>query len=103
MQTSSRYLAMLRRRFFASAQIAEPERLAFALAAYSMGPQRVQSLRAEARRRGLNANQWFFQVERVAMEQMGLAGVSYVSSVNKYRLAFVRERYSLDAPVQSRK
>ena len=37
------------------------------------------------------------------MEQMGLAGVSYVSSVNKYRLAFVRERYSLDAPVKSRK
>mgnify|MGYP002133445519 FL=1 len=102
-QAASRYLAMLRRRFFASRQIAEPERLAFALAAYNMGPQRVQSLRAEARRRGLNANQWFFQVERVAMEQMGLAGVSYVSSVNKYRLAFVRERYSLDAPVQNRK
>ena len=102
-QASSRYLAMLRRRFFASAQIADPERLAFALAAYSMGPQRVQSLRAEARRRGLNANQWFFQVERVAMEQMGLAAVSYVSSVNKYRLAFVRERYSLDAPEQRRK
>ena len=95
-QASSRYLALLRRRFFASAQIAEPERLAFTLAAYSMGPQRVQSLRAEARRRGLNANQWFFQVERVAMEQLGLAAASYVSSVNKYQLAFKRERYSLD-------
>ena len=97
-QAASRYLAMLRRRFFASRQIAEPERLAFALAAYNMGPQRVQSLRAEARRRGLNANQWFFQVERVAMEQLGLAAVSHVSSVNKYRLALVRERYSLETP-----
>ncbi len=102
-QASSRYMAMLRRRFFASAQIAEPERLAFTLAAYSMGPQRVQSLRAEARRRGLNSNQWFFQVERVAMEQMGLASVSYVSSVNKYHQAFVRERYSLDGQLSSKK
>ncbi|MGQ7958198.1 transglycosylase SLT domain-containing protein [Pseudomonas sp. SP16.1] len=95
-QAGSKYLAMLRRNFFNSPQFNERERIAFVLAAYNLGPQRVQSLRAEARRRGLNANQWFFQVERVAMEQLGMGVVSYVNSVNKYYLAYDRERYLLE-------
>ncbi|MVW76024.1 MltF family protein [Pseudomonas xionganensis] len=93
---ASKYLAMIRRNFFNSPQLDERERLAFVLAGYNMGPQRVQSLRAEARRRGLNPNQWYFQVERVAMEQMGMGVVSYVNSVNKYHLAYQRERYLLE-------
>ena len=80
----AKYLAAIRRNFFNSPQLNERERMAFVLAGYNMGPQRVQSMRAEARRRGLNPNQWFFQVERIAMEQIGMGGVSYVNSVNKY-------------------
>ncbi|MET1077337.1 MAG: transglycosylase SLT domain-containing protein [Pseudomonas sp.] len=95
-QAGAKYLAMIRRTYFSSAQLNERERLAFVLAAYNLGPQRVQSLRAEARRRGLNANQWFFQVERIAMEQLGMAVVTYVSSVNKYYLAYDRERTRLE-------
>jgi membrane-bound lytic murein transglycosylase MltF len=95
-QASSKYLAKIRRSFFNSAQLNERERMAFVLAAYNLGPQRVQSMRAEARRRGLNPNQWFFQVERVAMEQMGMGVVSYVNAVNKYYLAYDRERYLLE-------
>lgn len=95
-QAGARYLAMIRRNYFTSTQLNERERMAFILAGYNLGPQRVQSLRAEARRRGLNANQWFFQVERIAMEQLGMGVVSYVNSVNKYHLAFARERYRLE-------
>ncbi|BCD87598.1 lytic transglycosylase F [Pseudomonas solani] len=95
-QASAKYLAMLRKGFFNSAQLNERERMAFTLAAYNVGPQRVQSLRAEARRRGLNPNQWFFQVERIAAEQLGMGVVSYVSAVNKYYLAYDRERYLLE-------
>ncbi|WP_339531927.1 transglycosylase SLT domain-containing protein [Pseudomonas mucidolens] len=91
-----RYLAMIRRKFFASPKLNERERMAFVLAAYNMGPERVQGMRAEARRRGLNPNQWFFQVERIAMEQVGMGAVSYVNSVNKYYLAFDRERATLE-------
>jgi membrane-bound lytic murein transglycosylase MltF len=93
---ASKYLAMIRRNYFNGSQLDERERMAFVLAGYNMGPQRVQSLRAEARRRGLNPDQWFFQVERVAMEQMGMGVVSYVNSVNKYHLAYKRERYLLE-------
>ncbi len=95
-QAGAKYLAMLRKRYFSSAQFSERERMAFVLAAYNLGPQRVQSLRAEARRRGLDPNRWFFQVERVAAERLGTGVVSYVSSVNKYHLAFSRERYRLE-------
>ncbi|WP_394558414.1 transglycosylase SLT domain-containing protein [Aquipseudomonas alcaligenes] len=97
---ATRYMARIRREFFSSRQIAESERMAFVLAAYNMGPQRVQSLRAEARRRGLNPNQWFFQVERVAMEQLGMGVVSYVNAVNKYYLAYDRERFLLEPQKQ---
>ncbi len=95
-QAGAKYLAMIRRKFFASPKLNERERMAFVLAAYNMGPERVQAMRAEAKRRGLNPNQWFFQVERIAMEQVGMNAVSYVNSVNKYFLAFDRERDSLE-------
>lgn len=100
-QAGAKYLATIRRNFFASAQLNERERMAFVLAAYNLGPQRVQGLRAEARRRGLNPNQWFFQVERVAAEQVGMGVVSYVNSVNKYYLAYARERYLLEPQAQT--
>ncbi|NQD73903.1 transglycosylase SLT domain-containing protein [Pseudomonas sp. CM27] len=93
---SARYLALIRRKFFASPRINERERMAFVLAAYNLGPERVQAMRAEARRRGLNGNQWFFQTERVAMEQVGMGPVNFVNSVNKYFLAFNRERAVLE-------
>jgi len=96
-QASARYLASIRRKFFASPRLNERERMAFTLAAYNAGPQRVQQLRAEARRRGLNPDQWFFQVERVAAEQLGLGVVSYVNSVNKYFLAFHQQRSALES------
>lgn len=99
-QAGARYLSMIRRKFFSSTQLNERERMAFVLAAYNMGPERVQGMRAEARRRGLNPNQWFFQVERIAMEQVGMGVVSYVNSVNKYYLAFDRERESLEPKPQ---
>ncbi|WP_166366121.1 transglycosylase SLT domain-containing protein [Pseudomonas akapageensis] len=98
-QAGARYLSMIRRKFFASNQFNERERMAFVLAAYNIGPERVQGLRAEARRRGLNPDQWFFQVERIAMEQVGMGVVSYVNAVNKYYLAFDRERESLEPQV----
>ena len=49
---ASRYLTKIRKQFFSSKHLDERERLAFTLAAYNMGPERVQNLRTQARRRG---------------------------------------------------
>lgn len=102
-EAAAKYLAMLKRRYFNGPKITERDRMAFALAAYNMGPERVQSLRAKARSQGLNPNQWFFQVERVAMQNGGATAVSYVNSVNKYYLAYDQERQSLEAAGPAKK
>lgn len=95
----AKYLSLIRRKYFSSSRFNERERMAFVMAAYNLGPERVQAMREEAGRRGLNPYQWFFQVERVATEQEGGGVVRYVNSVNKYYLAFDRERDSLEGPV----
>jgi len=97
-KAAARYLARLRREFFSSPRLNERERRAFILAAYNLGPERVQALRAKARRQGLDGDRWFFQVERVAAEEVGIGVVNYVASVNKYRVAFSLERTQLEAP-----
>ncbi|MBV1813321.1 transglycosylase SLT domain-containing protein [Pseudomonas viridiflava] len=95
-RAGSRYMASIKRKYFSSPRVNERERMAFTMAAYNMGPERVQSMRDEARKRGLNPNQWFFQTERIAMEQGGANVVTFVNSVNKYYLAFDRQRDALE-------
>jgi len=97
-KAATRYLAQLRREFFASPRLTERERRAFTLAAYNLGPESVQALRAKARQQELDGDRWFFQVERIAAEEVGIGVVNYVASVNKYRVAFSRERARLEAP-----
>lgn len=96
-KAAARYMALIQRKFFASSRVNERERMAFVLAAYNLGPERVQRMRKEARKRGLNPNQWFFQTERIAMEQGGANVVTFVNNVNKYYLAFDRQRDRLES------
>ncbi len=60
----------------------------FAFAAYNAGPGRVQSLRAEAKKRGLDPNLWFKNVELVAAEKVGQETVTYVANIYKYYVAY---------------
>lgn len=97
MQAGTRYLAMLRRRFFASSQLNERERMAFVLGILQPRPAAgAEPARRGAAARAQSPSQWFFQVERVAAERHGMGVVSYVNSINEYQLAFARERYRLE-------
>ncbi|MGE5412831.1 MAG: transglycosylase SLT domain-containing protein [Syntrophomonadaceae bacterium] len=60
----------------------------FAFAAYNAGPGRIQSLRKEAAKRGLDPNQWFNNVEIVASEKIGRETVTYVANIYKYYVAY---------------
>ena len=60
----------------------------FAFASYNAGPARVQSLRAEAKKRGLDPNLWFRNVEFVAAERIGQETVTYVANIYKYYVAY---------------
>ena len=65
------YLNFIRQNYFNEPGIPPDARIDFALAAYNAGPARIQSLRQEAKRRGLNPHIWFNNVERVALDRMG--------------------------------
>ena len=76
----------------------------FAFAAYNAGPGRVDQLRQEARRRGLDPNLWFNNVERIAAERVGRETVQYVSNIYKYYLAYkmVTDRQEKSGAIQKR-
>ena len=61
----------------------------FAFASYNAGPARIRQLRREAASRGLDANVWFNNVERVASERIGRETVTYVSNIYKYYVAYL--------------
>ena len=60
----------------------------FAFASYNAGPARIERLRHEAQRRGLDPNVWFNNVELVASEKIGRETVQYVSNIYKYYVAY---------------
>ena len=60
----------------------------FAFAAYNAGPARIQKLRSQATREGLDANQWFNNVEVVAARDVGREPVDYVRNILKYWVAY---------------
>ena len=57
-------------------------------ASYNAGPGRVRQLRAETKKRGLDPNVWFGNVERVASERIGRETVTYVSNIYKYYITY---------------
>jgi len=60
----------------------------FAFASYNAGPNRIQTLRKETAKRGLDPNRWFKNVEYVVGEKIGQETVTYVSNIFKYYVAY---------------
>lgn len=83
-----KYLRQLADRHFDLPGIDTFNRTLFAFAAYNAGPTRIAQLRAEAKRAGLNADQWFNNVERIAAKRIGNETVQYVANIYKYYIAY---------------
>lgn len=87
-----KYLSWLRRQYFDSPTMEPMAQVNFTWAAYNAGPTRINRLRREAARLGLDPNRWFGHVERVAAKEIGRETVDYVANINSYyvsyRLAF---------------
>jgi membrane-bound lytic murein transglycosylase MltF len=60
----------------------------FTFASYNAGPGRVRQLRREAKKRGLDPNVWFGNVEQIASERIGRETVTYVANIYKYYVAY---------------
>jgi membrane-bound lytic murein transglycosylase MltF len=84
-----KYIRTMIDRHFANEPMDDINKMLFAFAAYNAGPGRVRQLRREATARGLDANVWFNNVERIAAERIGRETVTYVSNIYKYYVTYL--------------
>ena len=59
-----------------------------AFASYNAGPNQIARLREQARKEGLDPDQWFGNVELVVAKDIGQVTVTYVGNVYKYYVAY---------------
>ena len=85
---ATKYLNFLRSRYFDSPDIDPFNAMLLSLAAYNMGPGRMNQMRKKATEQGLNPNEWFGQVELIAAKEIGRETVQYVSNIYTYYASF---------------
>jgi membrane-bound lytic murein transglycosylase MltF len=83
-----KYIRFVQDQFFGKEPMTPLDKTLFAFGAYNCGPGRMQQLRAEAKKRGLDPNVWFNNVELVAADKIGAETVTYVSNIYKYYIAY---------------
>ena len=84
-----KYIRNLIDHHYAKEGMDDINKMLFAFAAYNAGPGRMRQLRREATARGLDANVWFNNVERIAAERIGRETVTYVSNIYKYYVTYL--------------
>ncbi len=85
---AAKYLDFIRSRYFDSPEIDPFNAMLLSLAAYNMGPGRMNQIRKKAAQQGLNPNEWFGQVELIAAKEIGRETGQYVSNIYKYYISF---------------
>ncbi|AHE49733.1 Slt family transglycosylase [Aeromonas hydrophila 4AK4] len=83
-----KYMRWMIDHYYADEPMTALDKALFSFASYNAGPARVARLRAEARKRGLDPNVWFHNVEYVAAEKIGPETVTYVGNIYKYYIAY---------------
>jgi len=83
-----KYVRFMIDQYYADEPMTDLDKVLFAFASYNAGPARIRGLRSEAKRRGLDPDVWFNNVERVAAEKIGRETVQYVSNIYKYYIAY---------------
>jgi membrane-bound lytic murein transglycosylase MltF len=84
----TKYLRFLRDRYFSDPAIDALNQNLLAFAAYNAGPAKIQQLRNQTRKAGLDPNVWFGNVEIMAAKKIGRETVQYVSNIYKYYVAY---------------
>ena len=84
----AKYLAFIRERYFTDPKIDPLNAILFSMAAYNMGPARINQIRRKAEEQGVNPNKWFGEVELLVAREIGREPVQYVSNIYKYYTSF---------------
>lgn len=86
----TKYLSILRDRYFHDESLAPFEQMLFTMAGYNAGPNRINRLRKVAAKRGLDPNLWFNNVELVVAAEVGREPIRYVGNIYRYYVAYKR-------------
>ena len=84
----TKYLRFLLNEYFKDEPMNRVNQVLFAIASYNAGPNKIQTLRQEAKTQGLDPNLWFNNVELAAAKRIGRETVQYVGNIYKYYLAY---------------
>jgi membrane-bound lytic murein transglycosylase MltF len=98
----TKYLSVLRDRYFDDAGLTPMQRALFTMAGYNAGPNRINRLRKEAAKRELDPNRWFNNVELIVAAKVGREPVRYVGNIYKYFVAYKRAMAELEARSKAR-
>jgi membrane-bound lytic murein transglycosylase MltF len=85
----AKYMDELSTKYFADAKFDQLNKTLFAFASYNAGPANIARMREEARKRRLDPDKWFNNVEIVTAEKIGLETTTYVRNIFKYYTAYV--------------
>lgn len=91
-EAACRYLRLIRDTYFNDPGLDRLNRHLMVLAAYNAGPNRIQRLRNKASEAGLDANQWFGNLDQLVANEVGQIPIHYVGTIYKYYMAY---RFSL--------
>ena len=80
----AKYMDKLMTEYFPDANFSDWNRPLFAFASYNAGPGNIARMRRLAKRRGLDPDQWFNNVELVTSEKIGVETTTYVRNIYKY-------------------
>ena len=84
----AKYMDELTAKYLAGAHFDETDRSLFAFACYNAGPGNIGRMRVEARKRKLDPDKWFNNVEVVTAEKLGMQTPTYVRNIYKYFVAY---------------
>jgi membrane-bound lytic murein transglycosylase MltF len=84
----TKYMRFMIDQYYAHEPMRMLDKALFTFASYNAGAGRIDQMRKESTRRGLDPNKWFGNVEYVAAEMIGQETVTYVSNIYKYYVAY---------------
>jgi membrane-bound lytic murein transglycosylase MltF len=85
---AAKYLDFIRNRYYNDPSIKPLDAILFSLAAYNMGPSRMNRIRRGAAGQGVDPNIWYGNVELLVARQVGREPVQYVSNIYNYYTSF---------------
>jgi membrane-bound lytic murein transglycosylase MltF len=97
-----KYHKLLKDHYFSDENIEKADRSLFIFAGYNAGPNRINRFRKIAKKRVLNPNKWFGNVEVIAAEKIGRETVQYIQNIYNYYVSYTMMNIQSEAKLRAK-